>query len=60
MGYVPYDVKINESAARTLEYAYDDWCIYRMGEKLGRPAEELDVYKKEVRTIATCLIRKRN
>lgn len=46
MGYVPYDVKINESAARTLEYAYDDWCIYRMGEKLGRPAEELDVYKK--------------
>ena len=29
MGYVPYDVKINESAARTLEYAYDDWCIYR-------------------------------
>ncbi len=46
MGYVPYDVKINESAARTLEYAYDDWCIYRMGEKLGRPAEELEVYKK--------------
>ena len=35
-----------ENAARTLEYAYDDWCIYRMGEKLGRPAEELDVYKK--------------
>lgn len=46
LGYVPYDVKINESAARTLEYAYDDWCIYRMGEKLGRPAEELEVYKK--------------
>ena len=46
LGYVPYDVKINENTARTLEYAYDDWCIYRMGEKLGRPAEELDVYKK--------------
>ena len=46
LGYVPYDVKINENAARTLEYAYDDWCIYRMGEKLGRPAEELEVYKK--------------
>ena len=46
LGYVPYDVKINESAARTLEYAYDDWCIYRMGQKLGRPKEELDVYKK--------------
>lgn len=46
LGYVPYDVKINENTARTLEYAYDDWCIYRMGEKLGRPAEELEVYKK--------------
>ena len=46
LGYVPYDVKINENAARTLEYAYDDWCIYRMGEKLGRPAEELELYKK--------------
>lgn len=42
---MPYDVKINENAARTLEYAYDDWCIYRMGEKLGRPAEELELYK---------------
>ena len=45
LGYVPYDVKINENTARTLEYAYDDWCIYRMGEKLGRPAEELELYK---------------
>ncbi len=44
LGYVPYDVKINENAARTLEYAYDDWCIYRMGQKLGRPQEELDLY----------------
>ena len=25
LGYVPYDVKINENTARTLEYAYDDW-----------------------------------
>lgn len=28
LGYVPYNVGINENAARTLEYAYDDWCIY--------------------------------
>ncbi len=27
LGYVPYNVGINENAARTLEYAYDDWCI---------------------------------
>ncbi|MCM1176377.1 MAG: GH92 family glycosyl hydrolase [Bacteroidales bacterium] len=44
LGYVPYNVGINESAARTLEYAYDDWCIYKMGQKLGRPQEELDLY----------------
>ncbi len=41
LGYVPYNVGINESAARTLEYAYDDWCIYQMGKALGKPAKEL-------------------
>ncbi len=45
LGYVPYNVGINESIARTLEYAYDDWCIYRMGQKLGRPEKEIEVYK---------------
>jgi len=44
LGYVPYDVKINENAARTLEYAYDDFAIYRLGKALGRPAEELKLY----------------
>ena len=46
LGYVPYDVKINENAARTLEYAYDDWCIYQLGKKLGKPAKEIDIYAK--------------
>ena len=41
LGYVPYNVGINESAARTLEYAYNDWCIYQMGKALGKPAKEL-------------------
>ena len=49
LGYVPYDVKINENVARTLEYAYDDWCIYRMGQLLGRPAQELELYKQRSR-----------
>ena len=44
LGYIPYDAGINESAARTLEYAYNDWCIYQMGKKLNRPASEIDVY----------------
>lgn len=33
-GYVPADRNIN-SASKTLEYAYDDWCIARMAEKSG-------------------------
>ena len=45
LGYVPYDVGINESVARTLEYAYDDWCIYQMGRKLGKSAKELKPFK---------------
>jgi len=44
LGYVPCDVNINESAARTLEYAYDDWCIYQLGKSLGKPEEEIKVY----------------
>ena len=46
LGYVPYNVGINENAARTLEYAYDDWCIYQMGKALGRPESEIAVYKE--------------
>jgi predicted alpha-1,2-mannosidase len=46
LGYVPYDKGINESGARTLEYAYDDWCIYKLGKALSRPDKELAPYKK--------------
>lgn len=41
LGYIPYNVGINENVARTLEYAYDDWCILQLARKLGRPEEEL-------------------
>jgi len=44
LGYVPYNVGINESAARTLEYAFDDWSIYKVAQKLKRPKAELDLY----------------
>jgi predicted alpha-1,2-mannosidase len=37
LGYVPYNVGINENAARTLEYAYADYCIWQLGQKLGKP-----------------------
>jgi predicted alpha-1,2-mannosidase len=46
LGYVPYDVNINENAARTLEYAYNDWCIYTLFKALGRPQEEIDRYAR--------------
>ncbi len=46
LGYVPYDVKINESVARTLEYAYNDWCIYQFGKALGKSARELKPFAK--------------
>lgn len=46
LGYVPYDVKINENAARTLEYAYNDWCLYKLAKELKRPQAEIDLYAK--------------
>lgn len=45
LGYVPYDV-VNESAARTLEYAYDDFAIYQLAKALKRPKKEIELYKK--------------
>ena len=46
LGYVPCDVDIKESAARTLEYAYDDWCIWQLGKALGKPDSETEPYMK--------------
>ena len=44
LGYVPCDVKIHENAARTLEYAYDDWCIYKLAKELKRPKKEVKLF----------------
>ena len=46
LGYVPYGVKINENTARTLEYAYDDWCIYQLAKALNRPKKEIELFAK--------------
>lgn len=35
LGYIPAD-KENESVSKTLEYAYDDWCIAIMAKELGK------------------------
>ena len=46
LGYVPCDVKINESAARTLEYAYNDWCILQLAKELKRPKKEIKLFEQ--------------
>ncbi|GGH04406.1 glycoside hydrolase family 92 protein [Sphingobacterium alkalisoli] len=46
LGYVPYDVGINENAARTLEYAYDDFTIYQLAKALKKPKEDIELYAK--------------
>ena len=66
IGYIPYNVGIHESVARTLEYAYNDWCILQLAKKLNRPQEELDKWEarsnnwKNVFDPSTNLMRGRN
>ncbi len=66
LGYVPYNVGINENVARTLEYAYDDWCIYQLGKALGKKDKELKPFReralnyKNVFDSETKLMRGRN
>tara|TARA_R110002050_G_scaffold286121_2_gene436347 strand:+ start:127997 stop:130291 length:2295 start_codon:yes stop_codon:yes gene_type:complete len=46
LGYVPFDIGLNETAARTLEYAYDDFAIYQLAKALKRPKKEIKRYKE--------------
>ena len=50
-GFVPYDVKDQYNAdnwamSRTLEYAYDDYCIARMAQAMGRDSIAEVFYKR--------------
>lgn len=49
LGYVPYNVGINENVARTLEYAYADFCIARMAEKMGKKNIADKYYQQSLR-----------
>lgn len=42
LGYIPYDVNINENVARTLEYSYADFTIWKLAQALHKPLEEID------------------
>ena len=46
LGYVPYNVGVNENAARTLEYAYADFCISSLGKQLGKQKEQIKIFEK--------------
>ncbi len=54
-GYIPYDVKVNENVARTLEYAYDDFTIMQLAKALGRPAAEIDKFAVALSELPECL-----
>lgn len=51
MGYIPYDVvdkynSENWSLSKTLEYAFDDYCIAIMAEKMGKEDLADNFYKR--------------
>ena len=44
-GYIPRDLQQWHSVAKTLEYAYDDWCIAQMAQKMGK-TEDFEYFSK--------------
>lgn len=46
LGYIPYDVGVNENVARTLEYAFADYCVYQLGKALGKPESEIEIFAR--------------
>lgn len=49
-GFIPAD-KDGWSVTKTLEYAYDDWCIAQVAQKLGR-ADDYDYFMKRSESYA--------
>ncbi len=49
LGYIPYDVDINENTARTLEYAYDDFTVMQLAQALGKPDKEIELFGRRAK-----------
>jgi predicted alpha-1,2-mannosidase len=49
LGYVPYNVGVNENVARTLEYAFADFTIAQMAAKLNKPNIAKKYYEQSLR-----------
>ncbi len=45
LGYIPFNVGINENAARSLEYSYDDFTIWRLAKALHKPSKEIALFR---------------
>ncbi len=63
-GYIKY-LDDGQSVSRTLEYAYDDWCIAQMAKKLGKEEDykyfiARAQYYKNVFDVTTGFMRPRN
>jgi predicted alpha-1,2-mannosidase len=44
-GYIPIEVE-GEAVSKTLEYAYDDWCVARMAEDMGKQDIATEFYAR--------------
>lgn len=48
LGYIPYDIGINENVARTLEYAFADFNLYNLSKKLNKPKAIVERFEKQL------------
>ncbi|MBE6414647.1 MAG: glycoside hydrolase family 92 protein [Verrucomicrobiaceae bacterium] len=46
LGYVPNDIGVKESASRTIEYSYADYCAYLLGKSLKKEDSLVNAFKK--------------
>jgi predicted alpha-1,2-mannosidase len=46
LGYIPYDVGVNENVARTLEYSFDDFTIWKLAQALNKDKKTIGTFKK--------------
>ncbi len=44
-GFIPFELE-NESVSKTLEYAYDDWCIASLAKALGKTADAAEFERR--------------
>jgi predicted alpha-1,2-mannosidase len=47
LGFIPYDVGVHENTARTLEYAYADFAVWKLAKALDKPQDDINRFKKQ-------------